>query len=123
MYINYNANPINRRTGDCAIRAISTILDEPWEKVYMDICLKGYELHDMPDSKHVCGAYLTDRGFRRFIIPNTCPDCATIKTFCADHPQGRFIVVTDGHAVAVIDGNYYDTWDSGNEIPVYYWKE
>ena len=26
-----------------------------------------------------------------------------------------------GHVVAVIDGNYYDTWDSGDKIPIYYW--
>ena len=29
----------------------------------------------------------------------------------------------DGHVVTVQDGKYYDTWDSGNEIPVYYWEK
>ena len=27
------------------------------------------------------------------------------------------------NAVGVIDGDYYDTWDSGNEIPIFYWRK
>jgi hypothetical protein len=23
----------------------------------------------------------------------------------------------------VIDGDWYDSWDSGNEVPTYFWKE
>ena len=62
-------------------------------------------------------------GFKRFIIPDTCPDCYTIKSFCSDHPKGEFIAATGSHVVAVVDGDYYDTGDSGNEVPVYYWKK
>lgn len=29
----------------------------------------------------------------------------------------------DGHAVCVQDGHIFDTWDSGGEIPVYYWEK
>jgi hypothetical protein len=25
--------------------------------------------------------------------------------------------------VTVQDGKYYDTWNSGNEVPVYYWEK
>ena len=28
-----------------------------------------------------------------------------------------------GHVVAVEDGNYYDIWDSGDEVPTYYWMK
>ena len=27
------------------------------------------------------------------------------------------------NVIAVIDGDYYDSWDSGNEVPIYYWKQ
>ena len=57
------------------------------------------------------------------IIPNTCPDCYTIADFCNDHPYGTYILATGTHVVAVIDGDYYDTWDSGNEIPIFYWQK
>ena len=40
-----------------------------------------------------------------------------------DNPEGVYVVGLDSHVVAVIDGIYIDTWDSGNEIPIYYWKE
>ena len=43
--------------------------------------------------------------------------------FCEDHPYGIYIVGTGTHAIACVDGNYYDTWDSGDESPLFYWKK
>ena len=40
-----------------------------------------------------------------------------------DNPYGRYILATGEHVVAIENGDYYDTWDSGDEIPIYYWKE
>jgi hypothetical protein len=48
--------------------------------------------------------------------------CYTIKEFCKDHPIGDYLLGTGSHVVAVLDGNYYDTWDSGSEVPIYYFK-
>jgi hypothetical protein len=31
-----------------------------------------------------------------------------------------FVIGTGTHAVAVIDGNIFDAWDSSHEIPQYY---
>lgn len=76
----------------------------------------------MPSSNNVWGTYLTEKGFRRFSIPNTCPNCYTIKDFCRDNSIGTYIIGTGSHAVAVIDGDYYDTWDSGDEVPIYFFK-
>jgi hypothetical protein len=33
------------------------------------------------------------------------------------------MLATGTHVVAVIDGNYYDTWDSGDEVPIALWKK
>lgn len=76
----------------------------------------------MPSSNNVWGAYLEEKGFERLSIPNTCPNCYTIKDFCKDNPKGVCIIGTGSHAVAVIDGDYYDTWDSGDEVPIYFFK-
>lgn len=76
---------------------------------------------DMPSANHVWGAYLRRCGFVRQIVPNECPDCYTVADFCRDHPEGLFVLAISGHVVAVEDGDWWDTWDSGNEIPVYYW--
>ena len=36
--------------------------------------------------------------------------------------SSKYLIGTGSHAVAVIDGDYYDSWDSGNEIPAYFWR-
>ena len=33
-----------------------------------------------------------------------------------------FVLGTGSHAVTVCSGRYYDAWESGKEIPIYYWK-
>ena len=123
MYQYYNANPTAARVGDCTVRAISKATGRTWEETYIDIAIKGLALHDMPSANHVWGAYLNDVGFTRHIIPNTCPNCYTVRQFAKDHKKGAYILALSGHVVACVDGVYFDTWDSGDEVPIYYWEE
>ena len=119
MYVSYNANPTTARVGDCTVRAISKATGQSWEKTYIDISLQGLRMHDMPSANHVWGSYLDEKGYTRHIIPfNT-----TVAEFAANNAQGSYILAISGHVVAVVDGDYYDTWDSGDEIPIYYWKK
>ena len=122
MWKQYNANPMKRQTGDCTVRAISKVLNCDWEKAYSGIAIQGLMVFDMPDRNHVWGGFLRSQGFHRNIIPDTCPDCYTVQDFCRDHPKGTYLLALSGHVVAVKDGDYYDSWDSGNEIPIYYWE-
>ena len=121
-YIYSNPNPGNKIVGDCVIRGISRVLNKPWECIYDDIADLGREMYDMPSSNAVWSEYLYENGFSRYIIPDTCPACYTVRLFCDDHKYGAYLLATGTHVIAVIDGNYYDTWDSGDEIPVYYFK-
>lgn len=123
MWNSYNANPTGNRVGDCVIRAISTALNQDWHETYTGVCLQGFEMADLPSSNAVWSKYLKRKGFDRYTVPNDCPDCYTICDFCNDHPQGVFVVGTGSHAVCVIDGNYFDFWDSGGEIPLYYFEK
>ncbi len=123
MFIKYNANPKRNIVGDCVIRAISKAMDEDWETVYLEIALLGLIMLDMPSSNNVWETYLWKNGFRRFNIPNLCPDCYSVKDFCADNPEGTFVLGTGSHAIAVVNGNYYDTWDSGEETPIYCFRK
>lgn len=122
MYINYNPNPKQKRVGDCVIRAICKVLDMDWDDVYIQLCLQGFKMKDMASSNSVWGAYLKSKGYLQVTIPNTCPECYSIRDFCEDNPKGTFVVGTGTHVVAVVDGDYYDAWDSGDEIPVYYFR-
>lgn len=122
-YIYFNPNPANKRVGDCVIRAISKLTNQSWSATYLAVTLKGYELYDMPSSNNVWAAYLRDCGFRRFVIDDSCPDCYTISDFCRDNPNGKFLLATGSHVVTVIDGDYFDAWDSGNEVPIFCWSK
>lgn len=122
-YINYNPNPDRKLVGDCVVRAISCVLDLDWERVYMELAVQGFMMHDMPSSNDVWGHYLFSKGFRRYIVPDTCPQCYTVEDFCKDNPQFIGILATGTHVIAIKDGNYFDTWDSGSETPIYFWQK
>ena len=123
MFVEANANPHKKSVGDCVIRAISVAENKEWDDIFLELMLKSYAMKDIPSSNEVWGSYLKDIGYSRYIIPNTCPDCYTIMDFAADNPVGTYILATGTHVVAVIDGNYIDTWDSGNEVPIYYFEK
>lgn len=123
MFKLYNANPSNKRVGDCVIRAISKALDKPWEEVYVNLCIKGFMMADLPSSNVVWGSYLKQNGFTRDVVSNECPDCYTVADFCREHPTGTYVIGTGSHAVTVKSGCYFDTWDSGHETPIYFYKK
>lgn len=121
-YINYNPNPMGLSVGDCTIRAISKVTNKSWKTTYLNLVLQGYKMYDMPSANRVWGEYLREIGYVRRFIPDTCPNCYTVRDFCMEHSIGRYILGTGEHVVAVVDGYYYDSWDSGNEIPIYYFE-
>ena len=123
MYEYYNPNPYGRTTGDCVIRAICKALDAPWLDIYWGLCFDGAEFGDWGNVNGVWSKYLKERGFERQTIPNTCPDCYTVANFASDHPKGIYILATGTHAVCVKDGTIYDSWNSSEEVPIYYFQE
>ena len=123
MWIQQNSNPLASHVGDCVVRAISIAEQQPWELIYLKLCILGLIMADMPSSNQVWSSYLKSRGYRRDIIPNECPDCYTVKNFCKDNPSGVFILGTGQHVITVVDGNYVDDWDSGDEVPIVVWRK
>lgn len=123
MYSYYNPNPQSRRVGDCVVRAISKATNKAWEETYIELCLLGYIMGDLPSSNKVWDSYLKTQGFVRDIISADCPSCYTINDFCEEYPQGIYVIGTGTHAVAVVDGVIYDTWQSGDETPIYFYKK
>ena len=123
MYSYYNPNPSKNRIGDCVIRALTKVLNKSWHEVYVDLCILGYVFCDWGSSNSVWNAYLISQGFTRDIVSADCPDCYTIEDFCMEHPQGIYVVGTGSHAVAIIDGIAFDSWNSLGEIPIYYYHK
>lgn len=122
-YVPFNPNPRGYMTGDCAIRAIARATEQPWQAAYAALTAEGYLKGDLPNANHVLNSYLKKQGFTRHIVPDTCPDCYTVEDFAADHPHGMYVLALENHVVTVYDGDYYDSWDSGNEVPLYYWHK
>lgn len=74
----------------------------------------------MPSSDDVWWELLRLHGFRKVKLLDSCPNCYTVADFAYDHPSGLYVLGPKEHAIAVIDGDWYDTWDSGATVPLYY---
>ena len=125
MWHYYNPNPVkaNGGVGDCSVRAIAKALDLTWEQAYVRLALNGFLMGDVISSDLVWGSVLRQEGFVREVIPNTCPDCYTVDEFCRDHPQGVYVLKSNGHVATVEDGILYDSWNSKMNVPIYYWHK
>ncbi len=123
-YAYYNPNPAGRSVGDCAVRALSKALGQTWEETYAGLALEGFLRGDLLNADSVWGPYLRAHGFTRRLIPDDGLGAYTVEDFARDNPNGVFVLSMPGHhVVAVVDGAYCDTWDSGGECPSYYWTK
>ena len=121
MWREFNNNPVARKVGDCAVRAVAKALDTDWESAYIMLVSNGFAMGDMPSSDSVWGATLRQHGFYRESLPDDCPDCYNVIDFIAEHPQGTYVLGFGGHVATVVDGVLYDSWDSSMESPQFVW--
>ena len=122
-YEYYQPNPKKQRVDDCAIRALCKVLSKEWGDVYSMLCSEGLHLCDIPTSNYVIGMVLRNYGYEQEMMPSTCPACTTVFGFTVNHPKGKYVLITEDHAVAVVDGIYYDTFDCGEELAICYYYE
>ena len=123
MWKEYNPNPKGRHTDDCVVRALTILLDCDWDTAYLKLATTGYELKTMPTTNYTWETLLKHEGFTKRILPDTCPDCYTVKDFCEEHKEGFYLIATGSHVITVVDGDYCDTWDSGDETITYYFED
>ena len=119
MWEPYNPNPQGRNVADCAVRAVCKAMDVTWEEAYISLCLEGLIVCDMPHANHVWGEYLKEHGFKKQLIQ----DNVSAAEFADAHPQGTYVLALSGHVVCVKNGALFDSWDSGNEVILYYWEK
>ena len=118
VYFQPNDKDIKDKVGDCQIRALAKVLNKTWlegfdlitpicrEQQVMDIF--SCDLKKTKEALQRIGLEYTGvsnkRGTKR----------PTVDSFAKTHKVGRYIVSVAHHVVAVVDGKYYDTWDSGD---------
>ena len=122
-YIRYNSNPCGKNTADCTVRALSTLFGEEWDSIYLQLCLLGLSMCEMPSQKAVIHEFMRQNGYERHIIPDTYPACYTVEDFTKDHPHGSYLLATDSHVIPVISGFFVDSWNSAQEYPLFSWSK
>lgn len=123
----FNANPKNRITGDCWLRAICTGLNEPYNEVLKEMVEIHIETgYEMSCDKAV-EKYLKRKGWEKMEQPRHIDNTKfTGSEFCKylAAKGERYICNIGGHhMVAIVDKKVYDIWDSTNKtIGNYYVK-
>lgn len=120
LWKRFNPNPQGLIVGDCTVRAICAVTGKEWDAVHRELCDLSRDMADMPSSDRVWWELLRQYGFTRRRLIDRCPDCYTVRDFARDHPEGLYVLGPPEHAVAVIDGRYWDSWDSGGTVPTYF---
>ena len=70
MFIQTNPNPNGSYVGDCVVRARALAEDKTWNETYINLCLTGLMMYDMPSSNRVWNEYLKSEGYTRHIVPD-----------------------------------------------------
>ena len=78
---------------------------------------------DLQNANTVWGQVLKNKGFVKRNLPCIERSCYTVREFALSHPHGIYVVGDGSHAIAVIDGHYVDTYDSGDRNVLFYYQK
>ena len=123
MWIYANPNPCRQEEPDCVVRAVCLATQQDWDEVHWDLCILSHYECTMPSVNWLWELYLRKCGFEKFQLPEACPKCVTVREFAKRYPKGTYVIGTGTHAVCVRDGNWLDSWDSGDEVPTYFYRK
>lgn len=136
----YNANPKDRRTGDCVIRAIATATDKTWEEVLQGLTEIALKYKIMPNDEKCYDRYLASLGWRKEKQPRKEDNTKyTGSEFCelldSDYCEyainyqsstDTIIAHIGGHHIVCIkihdyEHKAFDIWDSTSKTIGKYW--
>lgn len=120
-YVFHNENPMNRDEIDCIVRAVALATDTDWDTAFIALSVRAYIRKRVINSDRLWWGFLADHGFEYHAILHECPRCVTVEEFCYNHPEGLYVLATQNHVLTAIDGDWYDTFDSGGETVLHYW--
>jgi len=123
-WIKYNPNPQGQNTGDCSIRAYCKAEGMDWNDAYDMATKLGKEMSMICDDHKVVNKILTERFGYEYVKGEKGNKKKTVNEFAIEHPEGTYIAWVSKHVVTIINGYYYDSWDSGNrKLNGYYVKK
>ena len=126
-YKYYNPNPEgNEDAADCVIRALCAVTGLGWYEVYDKCCEIGRKYGRMPNNSTLKFMKIRNEAFglepRVITAPKRGEKSVTVQKFCEKHKKGKYILSVANHEVAVVDGKYWDIWES-HERKVYKYYE
>lgn len=125
-----SGNTMLSDNNNCTVRALSNVTGKDIQECYLEMkkCGRKDNKGCYPGQFHVCyvaqnnlkflGYYGTTLAAERFKreVEGVCYSLqgmrqkgTSLEKFIKDHPVGKYIVITIGHAVAVVDGKLIDT--------------
>lgn len=123
-YFQPNKMDLKDNYGDCAIRCICKAEEMKWLDAYDMMWKISREVMCPMNCKHGFEHILKSLGYTYTGISNKKGSKRpTVDKFAKENKTGTHICVVANHYVAVVDGMYHDTWDSG-ECSLYgYWSK
>jgi hypothetical protein len=113
-----NPRTIHNEVNDCVVRALTIAFDRAYEVVH-EACeqagrrpMRGMYRHQTTKAIQILSGrqdirlqWADEDSLDTYASKRMSP---TFAQFAEAHPKGRFIVIKRGHAVALVDGVYYD---------------
>jgi hypothetical protein len=116
----YNPNPLNRKTGDCTLRAYCAAFNVSWEEAFDEASKVAKEMGYILDNPNVVKKVVEetygakqDPKYTKKTVKSK--DRITVNEFALTHPYGIYVLHVRSHLVTIRDGEYWDSWDSGDK--------
>lgn len=102
-YVYYNANPADKVTNDCVIRALAVAFDKPWIDVFDELTSIARENFDVATSKDVYMEYVKKHG-AEYIKTMTKYSRLSGGDFADQYQEGVYILRMANHLTVCRQG-------------------
>lgn len=112
----YNPNPQSRNIGDCTLRSYCAAFGIDWEQAFDIASRIAKENSSMV--QYVADKVLVDHfgcTIDEEYKKTKAKDRITVNAFAMTHPYGTYVLHVRQHQVTVKNGEYWDSWDSGDK--------
>ncbi len=114
----YNPNPKGKNIGDCTLRAYCAAFNISWEEAFdiaSEIAKENGSMIQYVTDKVLTEHFeckLDDKYNKKTVKPK---ERITVAEFATTHPYGIYILHMRSHVVTLRNGEYWDSWDSGDK--------
>ena len=115
-YIKSLADPSGSDRNNCALNAMSIVLNKPYYHVaetfkkHGRVAGKGTSIRIITEALNVLKQGTPEKAINNYQMPTKLK--ISLAKFAKQYPKGKYYVIKSRHALALIDGIWYD-----NQIP------